>query len=69
MKAPEPLSRPMRRKSIEPLATTMDPALAERLRAEREAMKWQRLIRAAESAVRGVCEAVRERRRRRWRRP
>lgn len=67
MKEPESLSRPMRRKPIEPLAPEMDPKLAERLRAEREAMKWQRLIRAAEAAVRAVVEAVRERRRRRWR--
>lgn len=66
---PESLSRPMRRKPITPLATAMDPALAERLRLEREAMYWQRLVRAAEAAVRGVCEAVRERRHRRGRKP
>ncbi len=68
MREPEPLSRPMRRKAIEPLALTMDPALAERLAREREAMKWERLLRAAEAAVKAVVEAVRERRRRRWRR-
>lgn len=64
----EPLSRPMPSKSVTPLALTMDPALAERLRSAREAMKWQRLVRAAEAAAKAVVEAVRERRRRRWRR-
>ena len=65
---PEPLSRPMRRKPVTPLVTEMDPALGERLRRDREAMKWQRLVRAAEAAAKAVVEAVRERRRRRWRR-
>jgi len=58
----------MRSKPIEPLAAEMDPKLAERLAGAREAMKWQRLMRAAEAAARAVVEAVRERRRKRWRR-
>lgn len=68
MKAPEPLSRPMPNKPVTPLAAEMDPKLAERLAGAREAMKWQRLVRAAEAAVSAVVESVRERRRRRWRR-
>jgi hypothetical protein len=67
MNEPEPLSRPMPKKPITPLAAAMDPTLAGRLRRAREAMEWQRLVRAAEAAARAVVEAVRERRRRRWR--
>lgn len=68
MKEPEPLSRPMPQKPVTPLAPEMDPALAERLAGAHEAMKWERLVRAAEAAARAVVEAVRERRRKRWRR-
>ena len=67
MKEPEPLSRPMPKKPIAPLAPEIDPKLAARLRAEREAMYWERLIRAAEAAVNAVREAVRGRRRKGWR--
>ncbi len=45
MKEPEPLSRPMRKRPVNAIATTMDPELEKRLRAEREAMLWERLIR------------------------